>query len=331
MNPLTTLNALRDAALPPYAKLVGMVLTSHADASGRSWPSLRTLQSECGIARNTVLAALADLEARGIVSRAARARGATESAASNLYTVRPPETWRVVAARKPRGGLPRGPRGGLSGEPGGSFGEPGGGSSGELGVVHPVNPKVQTRTTQIEGTQRRTPVVPTSGDECGVSWSPSIGSSDPDVMTVWTVYADLLGREGLPRPKQPSRSDRRLIRERLQQYSPADLASAIVARMRHDEWIGGVETSRTHRELRWILGDDAIVASLDLAREWREWGPPASSTRLTSDDGDEPACPEEIRAVLGDALAKAQPARIADPYVLPPPELDEVLARGATR
>lgn len=72
MNGKTFLIKWRDALaasdLPPSARLVGFVLSIHMDAEGGScFPSTRLLADETGLARNTVMGAVDELEDNGLL------------------------------------------------------------------------------------------------------------------------------------------------------------------------------------------------------------------------------------------------------------------------
>jgi hypothetical protein len=73
------------------ARLVGLVLSTHMDASGGScWPSIRLLREETRLSRNTIVDAVRDLEAAGllVVERGSGTR-------SNRYRALIPSSTRI--------------------------------------------------------------------------------------------------------------------------------------------------------------------------------------------------------------------------------------------
>ncbi len=85
-------NEIRDAEqLPPSAKLVAFVLSTHMDRNGGScFPSLTLLARETGIHRATVCRALAKLEREGVLQRLRGGRGRPTRYVATSRTMRLP-------------------------------------------------------------------------------------------------------------------------------------------------------------------------------------------------------------------------------------------------
>ncbi|MCY4500143.1 MAG: helix-turn-helix domain-containing protein [Alphaproteobacteria bacterium] len=75
------------STLPPLARLVALVLLSHADRKGECFPGVPRLMSETGLARASVFRELRRLEAVGYVER--RARYGKDGRRSNTYCLDP--------------------------------------------------------------------------------------------------------------------------------------------------------------------------------------------------------------------------------------------------
>ena len=68
-------SAIRSAPVSAYAKLLAFVLSSYANANGRSvFPSQRTLARDAGVALSTVTTRLNELASSGWIMKAERAR-----------------------------------------------------------------------------------------------------------------------------------------------------------------------------------------------------------------------------------------------------------------
>ena len=75
--------------LPPLARLVALVLLSHANRKGECFPGVPRLMHETALARASVFRELNRLEARGYVTR--RARYGSHGRRSNIYCLDPLE------------------------------------------------------------------------------------------------------------------------------------------------------------------------------------------------------------------------------------------------
>lgn len=78
---------LHDEGVSAHAKLVYVVLSSHVSRRNRAWPSHRTIGTVSGLSKSTVIRALRELEALGVIVKRHRfAHG--ERQTSNEYELR---------------------------------------------------------------------------------------------------------------------------------------------------------------------------------------------------------------------------------------------------
>lgn len=76
---------VRRPDLSPTAKIVWLVIASHADVTGVAWPSWRTIQTEAGVSRATVNRALGELKAAGLITWKQSVSESGEPCGSNRY------------------------------------------------------------------------------------------------------------------------------------------------------------------------------------------------------------------------------------------------------
>ena len=57
-----------DLDIPPNPKLVLLALCRHADSTGKSWPSIQTIQQKTGLSKATIFRSLATLKKNGYLA-----------------------------------------------------------------------------------------------------------------------------------------------------------------------------------------------------------------------------------------------------------------------
>jgi hypothetical protein len=120
---------LRDVPVSSHAVNLARALSSHANAAGECWPSVRTLAHECRLSERSVQRALRELEASCLLERVTRVTPAGDPT-SNLYRLRfgfrsqgpvepppvePPSPFEALG--EPEGGAHQTPPGGVTESP----------------------------------------------------------------------------------------------------------------------------------------------------------------------------------------------------------------------